>query len=194
MSLSRLSLAIACAIACPALAHAEAADAAAADTYDQLERIIVSATLSAQAVKDIAAETTVLLREDMDRRLNQDIRDLVRYEPGVSVTGGGRFGLSGFAIRGLDNSFVEVAATEALPRGGSKLSLQLENIKPGARKTITIRLGDRVLVQQDIDFAISPVVPETFDVGRDDGSAVVAGYPANTPMQGTVDALSFKLK
>lgn len=111
MSLTRLSLAIACAIAASAL-HAEPAPApapaASPDTYDQLERIIVSATLAAQAVKDVAAETTVLLREDMDRRLNQDLRDLVRYEPGVSVTGGGRFGISGFAIRGLDGNRVRI--------------------------------------------------------------------------------------
>jgi hemoglobin/transferrin/lactoferrin receptor protein len=107
MSLTRLSLAIALAIAAP-LACAEPAAVAAPETYDQLERIIVSATLSAQAVKDIAAETTVLLREEMDRRLNQDLRDLVRYEPGISVTGGGRFGLNGFAIRGLDGNRVRI--------------------------------------------------------------------------------------
>lgn len=107
MSLTRLSLAIACAIAAPAL-RAETAAEAAPDTYDQLERIIVSATFTAQAVKDVAAETTVLLREDMDRRLNQDLRDLVRYEPGVSVTGGGRFGLTGFSIRGLDGNRVRI--------------------------------------------------------------------------------------
>lgn len=107
MSLTRLSLAIALAIAAP-LARAEPAATAAPETYDQLERITVSATLSAQAVKDIAAETTVLLREEMDRRLNQDLRDLVRYEPGISVTGGGRFGLGGFAIRGLDGNRVRI--------------------------------------------------------------------------------------
>jgi hemoglobin/transferrin/lactoferrin receptor protein len=109
MSLTRLSLAIACAIAAaPLRADPAPAPAAAPETYDQLERIIVSATFSAQAVKDVAAETTVLLREDMDRRLNQDLRDLVRYEPGVSVTGGGRFGLGGFAIRGLDGNRVRI--------------------------------------------------------------------------------------
>jgi hemoglobin/transferrin/lactoferrin receptor protein len=113
MSLTRLSLAIACVLAAPAL-HAdpapapEPAPAAAPDTYNQLERIIVSATFTAQAVKDVAAETTVLLREDMDRRLNQDLRDLVRYEPGVSVTGGGRFGIGGIAIRGLDGNRVRI--------------------------------------------------------------------------------------
>jgi hemoglobin/transferrin/lactoferrin receptor protein len=109
MSLTRLSLAIACAIATSALhAEPEPTPAAAPETYDQLERIIVSATFAAQAVKDVAAETTVLLREDMDRRLNQDLRDLVRYEPGVSVTGGGRFGIGGFAIRGLDGNRVRI--------------------------------------------------------------------------------------
>ncbi|HSX60288.1 MAG TPA: TonB-dependent hemoglobin/transferrin/lactoferrin family receptor [Tahibacter sp.] len=109
MSLTRLSLAIACAIAAaPLRADPAPAPAASPETYDQLERIIVSATFAAQAVKDVAAETTVLLREDMDRRLNQDLRDLVRYEPGVSVTGGGRFGLSGFAIRGLDGNRVRI--------------------------------------------------------------------------------------
>lgn len=124
MSLTRLSLAIACAIAVSAL-HAEPAPAPAAspETVDQLERIIVSATFVAQAVKDVAAETTVLLRDDMDRRLNQDLRDLVRYEPGVSVTGGGRFGIGGFAIRGLDGNRVRievdgVSAPDAFAIGG----------------------------------------------------------------------------
>lgn len=111
MPLTRLSLAIAGALAVSAAQAAPEpapTPAAAAETYDQLERIIVSATLAAQAVKDVAAETTVLLREDMDRRLNQDLRDLVRYEPGISVTGGGRFGIGGFSIRGLDGNRVRI--------------------------------------------------------------------------------------
>ncbi|MBL8299175.1 MAG: TonB-dependent hemoglobin/transferrin/lactoferrin family receptor [Rhodanobacteraceae bacterium] len=109
MPSTRLSLAIACAIAtAPLRAAPEPAPAATPDTYDQLERIIVSATFTAQAVKDVAAETTVLLRQDMDRRLQQDLRDLVRYEPGVSVIGGGRFGIRGFAIRGLDGNRVRI--------------------------------------------------------------------------------------
>lgn len=106
MHLQRLAAAIACAIALPL--HAETNAAASPEVYDELDRIIVSATLSAKAVKDVAGESSVILREEMDRQLVQDLRDLMRYEPGVSVIGRGRFGITGISIRGLDGNRVRI--------------------------------------------------------------------------------------
>lgn len=184
ISLSRLSLAIACAIACPAVVHAEAADVAAADTYDQLERIIVSATLSAQAVKDIAAETTVLLREDMDKRLNQDIRDLVRYEPGVSVTGGGRFGLSGFAIRGLDGNRVRievdgVSAPDAFAIG-SFSSAGRDFVDLDSLKRVEIVRGAASALQGSdaLGGVVSFVTKDPYDYIKDGGDGHYLGIKA----------------
>lgn len=106
MHLHRLVAAIACAIAFPS--YAETAATPAPEGYDELDRIIVSATLSAKAVKDVAGESSVILRDEMDRQLVQDLRDLMRYEPGVSVLGRGRFGIGGIAIRGLDGNRVRI--------------------------------------------------------------------------------------
>jgi hemoglobin/transferrin/lactoferrin receptor protein len=106
MHLHRLAAAIACAVVFPV--HAETAAAPTPEIYDELDRIIVSATLSAKAVKDVAGESSVILREEMDRQLVQDLRDLMRYEPGVSVLGRGRFGIGSIAIRGLDGNRVRI--------------------------------------------------------------------------------------
>ena len=77
--------------------------------FNVLDTIIVSATLNERPQKDVAAQTSVIDASEIERRLAKDIRDLVRYEPGVSVAGGGaRFGLNGFTIRGLDGNRVRI--------------------------------------------------------------------------------------
>ena len=82
---------------------AHASTAPEATEFDELSRITVTATKQATEVVDVPAAVTVIEREQMDRELVQDIRDLVRYEPGVSVTSGfGRFGIGDFRIRGLE--------------------------------------------------------------------------------------------
>lgn len=91
-----------------------AAPPPAPDTPDssilqQLERITVTATLNERASKDVANEVSIIDAAEIDRRAVQDIADLIRYEPGVSVTGDPtRFGLGGFRIRGLDEDRVRI--------------------------------------------------------------------------------------
>lgn len=106
-------LALALWLALPAAAQESAVpeQPGAATTTDvhELERITVSATLSARAVGEVPVAPIVIERERMDAELVRDIRDLVRYEPGVSVTSSfGRFGLGGFRIRGLDGNRVRI--------------------------------------------------------------------------------------
>jgi len=99
-----------------------------------------------------------------------------------------------FALRGLDGSFAEIKATQALPRGQSKLSLRLDRAEKGLGKTITISLGDRVIARNEIAFDIASVVPETFDIGRDDGTAVSGDYAADTPLPAELRNLTFKFQ
>ncbi|UBQ57023.1 TonB-dependent hemoglobin/transferrin/lactoferrin family receptor [Alysiella filiformis DSM 16848] len=47
-------------------------------------------------------------REKLDQNLVQDIRDMVRYDPSVSVVEGGRGASNGFAIRGVDKDRVAI--------------------------------------------------------------------------------------
>lgn len=68
----------------------------------QLEKTTISATRTEQPVDAVPSTVTVLTGQDIDRQNVKNIRDLVRYEPGVSVSGtGSRFGLAGFTIRGI---------------------------------------------------------------------------------------------
>lgn len=90
-------------------AHAEtsadtASTSAADGTTREFDRIQVTATRTERAVADVPNTVDVIEREQLDDQLVRDIKDLVRYEPGVSVTStSGRFGaLGGFRIRGLD--------------------------------------------------------------------------------------------
>lgn len=67
----------------------------------------VTATRSEQPVDAVPSTVTVQTAQDIDRNNANDIKQLVRYEPGVSVSGSGsRFGLSGFTIRGIGGNRV----------------------------------------------------------------------------------------
>lgn len=68
---------------------------------------------------DVPGTTSVIDRQQMDRHLVTTIRDLVRYEPGVSAIGtSGRFGLDSFNIRGLsgNRTYMEI---DGVPMAGS---------------------------------------------------------------------------
>ncbi|MGH8437211.1 MAG: TonB-dependent hemoglobin/transferrin/lactoferrin family receptor, partial [Pseudomonas sp.] len=78
---------------------------AAEKTATQFDTITVTATRSKQALDKVPNTVSVQTERDIDQKNIKDIKDLVRYEPGVSVGGSGsRFGLSGFTIRGISGN------------------------------------------------------------------------------------------
>ena len=111
MHLKRLTLVTSVVLAMPALASAQVAVATSAESAPahDLEQITVTATRTEQAIKDVPATVDVIDRERMDQELVQDLKDLFRYMPGVSVTSEfGRFGIGGIRIRGLDSNRVRI--------------------------------------------------------------------------------------
>ena len=98
-----------------ALAGHARAETSADTATREFERIQVSATRSERAVADVPNTVSVIDREELDDRLVRDIKGLVRYEPGVTVTSSfGRFGLGGFRIRGLEGNRVRIQ-TDGIP-------------------------------------------------------------------------------
>ncbi len=93
----RLSL-VACSILCGFTSFSAAAQDA---QQSEKEVIVVTATRTEKPITDLSATVSVIDAEQIEREISNNIADLVRYEPGVSVAGSGRFGLSGFAIRGI---------------------------------------------------------------------------------------------
>ncbi|AYC31681.1 TonB-dependent hemoglobin/transferrin/lactoferrin family receptor [Pseudomonas cavernae] len=81
--------------------------AEAAKTATQFDTVTVTATRNAQALGQVPSTVSVHSEREIDQQNVNNIQDLVRYEPGVSVSGtGSRFGLSGFTIRGIGGNRV----------------------------------------------------------------------------------------
>lgn len=73
----------------------------------ELDIITVIGTRSERSLEELASTVSVKTADDLERELAQDIADLVRFEPGVTVAGtGSRFGLTGFNIRGVGGNRV----------------------------------------------------------------------------------------
>jgi hemoglobin/transferrin/lactoferrin receptor protein len=90
-----------------ALLGAGTAGAAPPGPEAVLDEITVSATKFATPLLEVPATVTVVTSDDVERRIDGDIKDLVRYEPNVSVRNNvARFGLSDFNIRGISGNRV----------------------------------------------------------------------------------------
>lgn len=92
-----------------------AAPQPASATTAELDEVTVTATRSATALKRTPASVSVITSEDIEEQQADNIKDALRYEPGVTVrrapyrpgsaaTGGGRDGDSSINIRGLEGN------------------------------------------------------------------------------------------
>ncbi len=91
-------------LACPAGVAAQDAE-----EVRELEHITVIAHKMPRPVRDVAGIVSVFDRREIEELVVEDIEDLVRYEPTISVDReASRFGLGGFRIRGVGGNRVAV--------------------------------------------------------------------------------------
>lgn len=96
------------------LQPAAAADDAARVGPAALEEIVVVATKRESRIRDVAADVSVITREDLEATLATSLADTFRYVPGVSHQGAGsRFGSEGVTIRGI---------------GGNRIVLEIDGV------------------------------------------------------------------
>lgn len=88
------------------LVQAPTLEAAPADEDEEEVEITVTGTRSPRSVDQSPATVTVFDAEDIDRNLIQDIKDLLRYEPGVSAREDQFYGIQDYNIRGLEDNRV----------------------------------------------------------------------------------------
>ncbi|WP_461481289.1 TonB-dependent hemoglobin/transferrin/lactoferrin family receptor [Porticoccus sp.] len=81
-------------------------------TTFQLDRVTVAATRTEQKREDVPNTVSVITEETIENDISSNIRDMIRYEPGVEVGSGTgdaqRFGAKGFNIRGMDENRVKI--------------------------------------------------------------------------------------
>ncbi|NVD07905.1 TonB-dependent hemoglobin/transferrin/lactoferrin family receptor [Vibrio sp. JPW-9-11-11] len=79
-----------------------------AQDYALFDEVVVSATRTEQNKSDVSSSIEKVSSEDIDNALSTDVKQALKYTPGVNAQGSGRFGISGFNIRGMENSRVKV--------------------------------------------------------------------------------------
>lgn len=114
-TLNRISQTMWLALAALLVAPCGALAQATATPEKQLSTVTVTATRTERPVEDAPATVTVIDAETIERNVMKDITDLIRYEPGVSVSNNpGRFGPNSFNIRGI---------------GGNRVLMQVDGIR-----------------------------------------------------------------
>ncbi|MBD1576604.1 TonB-dependent hemoglobin/transferrin/lactoferrin family receptor [Vibrio sp. S11_S32] len=73
-----------------------------------LNEVVVSATRTEQNINDVSASVETVSNNEIDDTMASDPKQALQYTPGVDAQGSGRFGISGYNIRGMEDSRVKV--------------------------------------------------------------------------------------
>ena len=74
----------------------------------ELQEVVVSATRTEQDIKDVSASIETVSSNDINQEMATDPKQALKYTPGVEAQGTGRFGISGYNIRGMEDSRIKV--------------------------------------------------------------------------------------
>lgn len=158
----------------------------AAGSTIALQQVTVSATRSAQDVSQVPSTVSVQTREQLDRQNVNDIQQLVRYEPGVSVAGTGqRSGLNGYNIRGIDGERILTQIDGvSIPDSffyGPYAQTQRNYVDPELIKRVEILRGPASVLygSNAIGGAVSYFTLDPEDIikpGKDVGARLKTGY------------------
>ena len=91
--------------------------------------IVVTGTRTERSLIDSTAAISVIEREQIEGQQVREIDDLIRYEPGISVSNNLQFGLQDFNIRGV---------------GGNRVLIQVD----GIRLPTAFQFGNRFNIAQ----------------------------------------------
>ena len=111
----------------------------------EIENVTVTATRVERPLNDVPATVSIISADEVEKNLSRDIRDLIRYEPGVSVGGSNRFGLNGFTIRGIGDDRV-LTQVDGVPtideyNFGAFMTARRDFVDVDALKTVEIVRG-----------------------------------------------------
>lgn len=151
-----------------------------------LQQVTISATRQEQDVNSVPSTVTVHDRQELDRDNVNNIKDLVRYEPGVSVGGAGqRGGISNYNIRGIDGDRIltQIDGVE-IPNSffnGPYAKTQRNYVDPEIIKRVEILRGPASALygSNAIGGTVSYFTLDPDDIikpGQDVGARLKAGY------------------
>ncbi len=152
----------------------------------ELQQVTISATRQEQDITSVPSTVTVHDRQELDRNNVNTLKDLVRYEPGVSVGGAGqRGGISGYNIRGIDGNRILTQVDGVEVPGdffnGPYAKTQRNYVDPEIIKRVEILRGPASVLygSNAIGGAVSYFTLDPDDIikpGEDVGARLKTGY------------------
>ncbi len=108
-----------------------------AQETERLEEITITATRLPRTIDDIAGTVSLIPAQQLEREIAQDLDDVVRFQPGVTMESSARGGNQGFSIRGIGGNRVltvidGVRSSDIYAAGPSsygKDSFEVDNLK-----------------------------------------------------------------
>ena len=86
---------------------AATADESADVDLQPIDQIVVVANKTERSIREVAANVTVVSRDQLDIEMANSVADILRYAPGIDYEGAGtRFGTEGINIRGIGGNRV----------------------------------------------------------------------------------------
>jgi hemoglobin/transferrin/lactoferrin receptor protein len=79
-----------------------------AEEYSLFDEVVVSATRTEQNKEDVSSSIETVSSKDINNQMSSDVKQALQYTPGVDANGSGRFGISGFNIRGVEGDRVKM--------------------------------------------------------------------------------------
>ncbi|TQV86353.1 TonB-dependent hemoglobin/transferrin/lactoferrin family receptor [Aliikangiella coralliicola] len=89
-----------------AVSSGVSADTVSYDDESSENTMLITATRLPREVEDVAGTVTQIDSEELEKQLAEDLDDVVRYQPGLSMRTRSRGGNQGFTIRGMDGKRV----------------------------------------------------------------------------------------
>ncbi len=119
------------------IGFALAAPALAQQGEEGVEELIVTATRLPRTIEKIAGTVSLITAEEIEREMVEDLDDIARFQPGVSISTASRGGNEGFSIRGIGGNRVLTVIDgirsndiyEAGPATYGRDSIDTDNIK-----------------------------------------------------------------
>jgi len=137
--MNRLAYSIA-AVICASVAGAAERESSAAQPDAGIETVTVYGR-RLEPITRVAATVTVIVQREMQRTLAADVKQMVRYEPGLTVRSDPfRFGLDTFAVRGVGGNRVAVEV-DGIPAAGG---FSIGSFSDSGRSFVDLALLQRV--------------------------------------------------
>ncbi|GEM76415.1 TonB-dependent hemoglobin/transferrin/lactoferrin family receptor [Vibrio sagamiensis] len=115
--------------------------------YSQFDEVLVSATRNSQNLESVAASVSVITAKEIDANMVEDIRELFKDTPGVTVNTTQRQGVQSINIRGIEGKRIKILVDGASQPGAfdggpySFINSSAVSIDPDMLKSVEVVKG-----------------------------------------------------